>query len=87
MKNYGTARALLGLLGVLGVIAILAGVALIFFGPGRSTIETLTLCIPPIFGGLMMIAVAELGTAQLDTASNTAEIANILRRQEKSQQK
>lgn len=81
MKSYGTARFVLGLLGVLGVICIIAGAALLFFGPGRALFEALTLSLPIIFGGLFMIAVAEIGTAQLDTASNTAEIADLLRKQ------
>lgn len=87
MKNYGTARALLSILAGFGVVGILAGVLFMAFGPSRSLLESAMLGAPLIFGGLVMMAIGELGTALLDTASNTAEIARLMREQVDSQKR
>lgn len=81
MKSYSTARTLLGLIRLFGGLIVIVGFILLLQGARAGLFEALIVVLPTIFGGALLMALAEIGTAQLDTASNTATIADLLRRQ------
>lgn len=80
MEKYGAARIVNLLLSILGWATIgLAGL-MVFgafgqLGPGPA----LAMALPAALSGLVLIAVAQIASAQLDTAENTGEMVRLLR--------
>lgn len=85
MQNYSTARLVLNTVGAIGLLAILFALCAFAFMLSQGILAALTISVPAALVGLVLIAIAELGSAQLDTAKNTAEIAHILRSQASQQ--
>lgn len=81
-QSYSAARGFLGFLEVLGWIGV--GLGALASVVGVSTGEGLGIAIlagiPGVIGGLITVAVIQIARAQIDTAENTAEATEILRR-------
>lgn len=77
MDKYAAARAVNLLLTILGWATIILA-ALVLFGafgrPGAAV--AMTVALPTALGGLVIIAVAQIASAQLDTAENTTRMAD-----------
>ncbi|MCW1934557.1 hypothetical protein [Pararhodobacter zhoushanensis] len=77
MDKYAAARAVNLLLTILGWATILLAALVVFgvFGrPGPAV--AITVALPIALGGLVIIAVAQIASAQLDTAENTTRMAD-----------
>jgi len=82
MRNYATALGLLGLLEVFGWIVVGLG-ALAFainLMNGAPIQAAIGIGLGGIITGLVLVAVIQIARAQIDTAENTAEATEILRR-------
>jgi ABC-type antimicrobial peptide transport system permease subunit len=85
MQRYETARTVLAFLEVIAWLAIAIGIAAGFFlgvQSGQGALITGALvAVPTLIAGLLVIALVQLAGAQLDTASNTADLLTLLREQ------
>lgn len=82
MNTYSTARAYTGFLQALGwIVVALGAIAAVAAFANATVVAALTVGLPPLIGGFALIALAQMMSAQIDTAANTAEIRDLLRRQ------
>lgn len=84
MRDYGTARTVGKIVAAFGWVAAAIGIVLLLvaFGTMRSGFGLLALApaLGIIVGAALMIAQGQLLQAQVDVASNTAELVNLMRR-------
>lgn len=85
MPRYQSARTLLAFLEVIGygaiAIGIAAGAFLLVQSSQGGVVTALVIAGPVILAGVLVLALAEIAGAHLDTASNTAEILELMREQ------
>lgn len=79
MRDYSTARTVLSVISFLGWLMIGAALFVGLFALPKAGIGVIGVAIPIAAAGMIVIAVAQLGMAQIDTAINTRELCNILR--------
>jgi len=85
MRDYRAARAMIWLMAVLGWLMVAAAlalpVALVFYAPTMPDLITLAgAAAGGVMAGLVLVALAQIVAAQVDTARNTAEMVALLRR-------
>ena len=79
MKSYSAARSLIAFLSGVGWLAI--GIALVLGALALQRVGLLgavTLAVPLALAGLILIGVAQMAAAQIDTACNTGEMVTLL---------
>ena len=85
MRDYRAARAMVWVMAVLGWLmaaaALALPVALVAYAPVTPDLLTLAAAAAGgVLGGLVLVALAQIVAAQIDTARYTAEMVALLRR-------
>lgn len=83
MKSYSAANGVMSFLEIVGwVIVALAAVIVVAGASGSlgraDPVTAILAAVPVAFGGLLLVAMAQIGKAQVDTAQNTARVAQLL---------
>ncbi|MFN3646265.1 MAG: hypothetical protein ACK4S2_07085 [Gemmobacter sp.] len=83
MRDYGIAHTILTLIEGVGWTAVAAGAVLAAYALGTAGLRAaivgpLVLVGGVALAGFLVVAVAQIGRAQVATAENTAEIARLL---------
>ncbi|MCA2012420.1 hypothetical protein LCM17_13055 [Cereibacter sphaeroides] len=79
MQRYSTARSLNQVMIALGWLTIaFSAIVLIVAFQRAGALGALVTAVPTAIGGLVLVALAQMSLAQLDTAENTAETVTLL---------
>lgn len=81
LQNYAMAKVIISLIAIVGILGMAAGVIMVFFGGGRGGLIMALLSAAPVIGGAAMIYLAaQIASAQIETAENTAELTRGMER-------
>lgn len=81
MDNFQSAKAILGIFVWASVVLFAGGIYFVFPAMSGGNDPASVICILAITVGLFTFIACQLGLAQIETASNTAAIRDILQRQ------